>query len=173
MVSFYHTHPSYNDYPVVNITYEGAENYCKWLTDKYNASQDRKFKKVLFRLPSESEWEYAAHGDSSKSFYPWGLWLRGQNGFYLCNFKRIGDENIRFDTLTKKYIVGNGPNFNDAADITCPVDSYKPNKLGLYNVCGNAAEMIKEKGILKGGNWKSAGGDVIISLKGHYKNSSV
>ena len=175
MVTYYHTHEAYNNYPVVNITYEGADNFCKWLTDKYNASIDKKFKKVLFRLPTESEWEYAAHGDSSKGLYPWGFRLL-QNDRYLCNFKRIGDENIRFDTLIKKYEVvfagDNGQNLNDVVDITAPVDSYSPNKLGLYNVCGNVAEMINVKGISKGGSWKSAGGDVIISLKGYYKNSS-
>jgi formylglycine-generating enzyme required for sulfatase activity len=49
-------------YPVINITYEGAVEYCKWLTEQYNNTTDRKHKKVIFRLPSIDEWQVAAAG---------------------------------------------------------------------------------------------------------------
>jgi formylglycine-generating enzyme len=183
MVRFYHTHPSYNDYPVVNITHEGAENFCKWLTEKYNVCPDRKFKKVLFRLPTESEWEYAAAGGENvdNAIYPWGIYIRGTDGNYMCNVLHIGDENIRYDTLIKKYVIininvghymGVAGMLNDVADKTAPVKSYSPNKFELYNVCGNVAEMINEKGISKGGSWRSAGGDAIIKNREYYKKSS-
>ena len=29
-VNYYHKHLAYNNYPVVNIKHEGAENFCKW-----------------------------------------------------------------------------------------------------------------------------------------------
>ncbi len=35
----YHTHPAYQNYPVVNVTSESAKAYCEWLTEKY-ASMD-------------------------------------------------------------------------------------------------------------------------------------
>jgi formylglycine-generating enzyme required for sulfatase activity len=60
----------------------------------------------------------------------------------------------------------------DAADITAPVNSYWPNKFGLYNVCGNVAEMVSEKGISRGGGWKNAGGDVKIESKRNYTKSA-
>ena len=176
-VQFYFRHPAYDNYPVVNVTYEGANLFCKWLTDVYNANPKRKYKKVTFRLPSEKEWEVAAKGGLDANQYPWGNTLF-QNGHYMCNFKQIGDEDIKYDTLTKKFVVeytgksGIRGFLNDNADITAPVDSYFPNTFGIYNICGNVAEMVKEKGLCRGGGWKDAGGDVKISSKRYYTKSA-
>jgi formylglycine-generating enzyme required for sulfatase activity len=69
MVKFYHSHPSYDNFPVVTVTYESAVNYCKWLTGINNSDPKRKFKKVIFRLPSEEEWVYAATAGKIDRFY--------------------------------------------------------------------------------------------------------
>ena len=50
------------DYPVVNISWHDANEYCKWLSQKTGKS---------YRLPSEAEWEYAARGTNNVR-YPWG-----------------------------------------------------------------------------------------------------
>ena len=56
----YLEHPAYENYPVVNITREGAELYCQWLTRVW---ADRNPGRTLeFRLPTELEWTYAALG---------------------------------------------------------------------------------------------------------------
>ncbi len=50
------------DEPVVGVSWQDANEYCRWLSKKLNA---------VARLPSEAEWELAARGD--KNFkYPWG-----------------------------------------------------------------------------------------------------
>ncbi|MDR2512102.1 MAG: SUMF1/EgtB/PvdO family nonheme iron enzyme [Bacteroidales bacterium] len=36
LVENYLRHPSYNDYPVVGISWEQADGYCKWRTDRLN-----------------------------------------------------------------------------------------------------------------------------------------
>jgi len=48
--------------------------------------------------------------------------------------------------------------------------SYSANKFGLYNVCGNVAEMIVNEGIAVGGSWNSTGYDVrVMSVKKYFE----
>ncbi|MBT3422286.1 MAG: SUMF1/EgtB/PvdO family nonheme iron enzyme [Bacteroidetes bacterium] len=177
MVIYYHRHPNYNDYPVVGVSHEAAKLFCNWLTDKYNISPKRKFKKVIFRLPTESEWELAARGGRLNTVYPWGgPYLRNSKGRFLCNFQNIGDENIIYDSLTNKFVVEfyNSPNKADTIisgtllRTTVPVTSFYNNNIGLYNIAGNVAEMVNEKGISRGGGWRSPGGDVQNESRAFY-----
>ena len=143
-VRYYHAHPAYHNYPVVNVSYEGAGLFCEWLTLQYNADPKRKFKKVFFRLPSEEEWMTAARAGDTSAIYSWeGKELRNKKGYMMSNFKR-GEG----DTM------GVAGKLNDNADITAPVFSYWKNNFGLYNMSGNVAEMVNEKGIAKGGSWR-------------------
>lgn len=142
-VTYYHSHPAYREYPVVNISYEGATLFCQWLTDTYNKSENRKFKKVLFRLPKEEEWVSAAKGGNPAAIYPWeGNDLRNKKGTPRCNFIRDKDDTMGTASIQ-----------NDGAEITALVVCYEPNKFGLYNMSGNVAEMLLEKGKTKGGSW--------------------
>lgn len=50
------------DFPVVNVSWSLAAKYTRWLSEKSGAT---------YRLPSESEWEYAARAGTS-SPYPFG-----------------------------------------------------------------------------------------------------
>jgi formylglycine-generating enzyme required for sulfatase activity len=62
----------YDDYPVVNISYEAALAYCNWLTELYNTYKGKKkFTKVSFKLPNAKEWQIAALG--YKKFQSWEL----------------------------------------------------------------------------------------------------
>ncbi|HMI67574.1 MAG TPA: SUMF1/EgtB/PvdO family nonheme iron enzyme [Cyclobacteriaceae bacterium] len=62
----------YDEYPIVNISYQGAVSYCEWLTETYNNSKGKKkFKKVRFRLPELKEWQIAALG--YPKFQSWDL----------------------------------------------------------------------------------------------------
>lgn len=83
---YYHSHPAYNDYPVVNISHEQAREYLVWLTDQYNNSPNRKYKKVLFRLPTEAEWMYAYLGKESEYMATYKGFYRKENGQLTANF---------------------------------------------------------------------------------------
>jgi formylglycine-generating enzyme required for sulfatase activity len=176
MVELYFRHPAYSNYPLVNVSYEGANLFCEWLTNEYNSNPKRKFKKVIFRLPTESEWEQAASGGLTQNEYAWGNQLMVKD-HYMCNFQRMGDESIKYDTIKKQYTIeysrniGIAGSINDNADITAPVSAYWPNQFGIYNVCGNVSEMVKERGIARGGSWKNVGGDVKIKSKKLYTKS--
>lgn len=163
-VEHYHKHPAYNDYPVVNVSKEGAELYCEWLTEKVNATLKDSYK-LEFRLPTQQEWIKAAKGKLQLSNYSWGGYrLQNSEGSYMCNCLAFGSECISRDS-TGKYIVQkvDYSQFiagNDYADITAPVKSYWPNGYGLYNMNGNVAEMVSDKNVVVGGSWNDPGYDV-------------
>ncbi len=163
---------SFVNHPVLNISFEAANLYCDWLTEQYNNQPARLYPKVKFRLPTLNEWRIAAIGantleasqpvfenlklsykprkekemktiDVGEVRYPWWRVFPqlpyNQFGCYLGNFKV---DSSRCKTL-----------FGDGFGFTGPVSSYFANDLGLYDVVGNVAEMISEKGKACGGSW--------------------
>ncbi len=122
----YFWHPAYDHYPVVGVTWMQARAFSIWRTmlrDSYLVSRDRPFE-ADFRLPSESEWEWAARGGLSHSPYPWGgPYTRNNYGCFLANFK----------PLRGNYI-------DDGGSHTLIVAHYAPNDFGLYDMAGNVSE---------------------------------
>lgn len=163
----YNTALNYQNYPVVNISYDAAVLYCKWLTSKLNDKTHE------YRLPSKIEWIYAARGGLELTRYSWGgKFLRNNKGDFMCNFYNIGDEFIHFDS-DKKYEVRNFSEVLGRTHIPLPVNSFSSNGFGLFNMCGNVAEMIDEKGIALGGSWNSTGYDVRIESEMNYDESNI
>lgn len=133
----YFSHPAYNEYPVVGVTWKQAVAFCNWRTNNSDYYMGRKGKpeyKIdgIYRLPTEAEWEYAAKGNSkTNSMYPWGSpYTRTVQGRLLANFKPgRGD-----------YFGGNSEK-NDNI-YTTKVGSFNQNLSGfdLYDLAGNVAE---------------------------------
>ena len=172
--SNYHSHKAFDNYPVVTVSYEAANEYCRWLTAQYNAAADRQYQKVVFRLPTEDEWTEAASGGNKNKIYPWdNYYLRNNKGEFLCNFLRLGDQSIYFDSKTNSYKVADVFIGDKSRTVLFnPVDGYPASPAGLYNLSGNAAEMVTEKGLAKGGSYNDPGYDVRISSKKYYDGPS-
>lgn len=153
MEELYFSHPAYNDYPVVNVSREGAELYCKWLSQEIYKFVDDKKKHQYndIRIPSREEWVMAASIEGKKGPYPWdGEFVRNSKGCYLANHKPT-DSTF----------------FDDGGFHTVKVTSYLPNDFGLYNMSGNVAEMVYDNYPLKnpgtaGGGWMSSAEEIKI-----------
>ncbi len=121
----YFWHPAFDDYPVVGIDWKQAQAFCHWRTklwDNFRAENEPNTEK--FRLPTESEWEYAARGGRDMAPYPWGgYYVRNAKGCLLANFKP-----------------GRGNYPEDGGLYTVKADAYFANDYGLYNMSGNVAE---------------------------------
>lgn len=165
LVKHYFSHPAYHNYPVVNVSAYGMEQFCKWLTGKLQIMYGNQINEA--RLPSEDEWKYAAKGGLQLADYPWGgPYVQNAEGEYLANFQIIGDHNLTAGE--------NGPivlsdstyrpdlSIVDNAFFTAVAESYTPNGYGLYNMSGNVAEYTSD-GKARGGHWRSYGGDIRIN----------
>ena len=163
-IKYYFRNESYDNYPVVGISYEAANQYCTWLTQKYNQDPKRKFRKVCFKLLTKEEWIFAARDSDTSKVYTWGTgFIQNNRKQFLCNFNHTS---FIYDSTTKK--LNEVPNIDNHSFITVPVKSYYPNSFGLYNMCGNVAEMTSENGIAKVGSYLESAYNVRIASEKNY-----
>ncbi|MBD3639088.1 MAG: SUMF1/EgtB/PvdO family nonheme iron enzyme [Crocinitomicaceae bacterium] len=174
MRDHYLSHPAYMNYPVVNVSTEGVKLYCEYLTEQLKTIYGDQINP--FRLPTRKEWMYAASGGNNRYIYSWGgPEMRNDKGDYLANFRRVGDYNI---TLTPEgpKVVEDSLRFSypidDNAYITAPSKSYYENEFGLYNMCGNVAELVADEKTVVGGDWHSPGYDIRIESKRKFTGPS-
>ena len=122
----YFWHPAYDDYPLVGVTWGQANAFNVWRTQLLNNWKVQRGDIAMpsFRLPTETEWEYASRGGLDLGQYPWGgPYLRNRQGCPLANFKPLRGDYVE-----------------DGGFYTVKIDSYEPNDYGLYNMAGNVAE---------------------------------
>ncbi|MBR4136107.1 MAG: SUMF1/EgtB/PvdO family nonheme iron enzyme [Bacteroidales bacterium] len=165
LVTHYSTHPAFPPlppYPVTCISHEGAMLFCRWLTEKMG---DDEWK---YTLPTEMQWKHAAHGGLIYNTYPiGGPYLTNGNGEPLYNFLRVGEESITMQD-GKYVVVINYDPFHYIDNLPDPAKSHRPNNYGLYNMSGNVAEMVYERGIAYGGSYLDTGYDIRIDSEKPY-----
>ena len=121
------------DYPVVQVAYEDALAYARWVGGD---------------LPTEAEWEFAARGGLVGAVYEWG------------DEKPDAANTPRANTWQGIFPILNtgADGFVGAAPVGC----YAPNGYGLYDMTGNVWEWVKSSdkennvGIVKGGSFLCA-----------------
>lgn len=157
---YYDNHLAYQYHPVVNVPYEGAVMFCQWLTEKVGHSEWE------YMLPNRTEWMWAAMGGGEGFvIYSSGHFLTNSKGEPLCAYLHVGDEWI---TRTDSGYEVVDKNFFSGSNIPYPAKCYFPNAYGLYNMCGNVAEMVYEQGVAVGGSWQDPGYDIRIVSKKNY-----
>ena len=137
-------------FPVENVKWEDAQAFLKRLNE---TEHDPGW---VYRLPKEAEWEYACRGgplsDKSESAYD----------FY-------------FDKPTSQ-LFPEQANFGHQLENgrTCKVGSYKPNRLGLYDMHGNVVEWCDDvektgdgasRHVIRGGSWGYGSGNCQAALR--------
>lgn len=99
--------PENGSYPVVNISWQDAQAYASWLTKKTGHR---------YRLPSESEYEYAERSGSKTAFW-WG-----DEAAPVCSYA----------------------NFHNCSTGPTAVGAYLPNAFGLNDMTGNVFEWVED-----------------------------
>ncbi len=117
------------NHPVIYVSWNDAIAFCNWLSEErgYNKVYTFNNDQIIvdwtangYRLPTESEWEYAARSGLRVE-----KWAGASVESSLASFA-----NYREDGTTDK----------DAFEYTSPVGSYQPNELGLHDMSGNVWE---------------------------------
>jgi formylglycine-generating enzyme required for sulfatase activity len=112
-----------DDYPVVEVNYAEAEDFCRKLTEQGRKSGDLP-KEWEFRLPTEAQWEYACRaGTKTATSYGDKLSSKQAN----CKGKPYNGAE-------------EGPSLNRAAK----VGSYPANLWGLHDMHGNVVEWCRD-----------------------------
>ncbi len=130
MTMKYFWHPAYDHYPVVGVSWKQAKAFCVWRSQLQNSYLKQQNEAIYndFRLPNETEWEWAARGGLALSPYPWGgPYIRNTEGCFLGNYK----------PLRGNYI-------DDGGIQTVIVGHYAPNDFGLYDMSGNVSEWCND-----------------------------
>ena len=171
-IPIYLYHPAYYEYPIFSITREAAMAYCQWLNEVYAGYADKKFQQMAFTLPTVSEWETAAisfkNKNQEEAYYKKDKYIQREIDFPWLNNNLYRENNARSSYIDLNKLSKGGslsylyfPDFRKAnfqdqyyqTNETVPVKSYLPNNKGMYNVCGNVAEMTMNPEITKGGSF--------------------
>ncbi len=118
--------PQTDDHPVTNVSWNDAQKFCKWLSEKEHET---------YRLPTEAEWEYACRAGTKTRFWS------GDDPESLVKIANTYDKSTeRIQPEWAAYALKG----DDGFEFTAPVGSFAPNAFGLYDMHGNVWQWVSD-----------------------------
>ena len=114
------------------VSWSDEMNYCGQLTQQEQAA-GRLPGGWVYRLPTESEWEYACRAGTTTAFHYGNALRNGMANFYTYCEYDAGVGSIITNTTGIGYL-----------GRTTAVGSYQPNAWGLYDMHGNVWEWCRD-----------------------------
>ncbi len=113
-------------HPVVCLSWNDSKAYINWLNKQTEGG---------YRLPSESEWEYAARAGSSNKY------SFGNDADKLCKHGNVADKTKSPGNTSRK----GKANCSDGYYFTAPVGIYAVNEFGVNDLHGNVWEWLEDR----------------------------
>jgi formylglycine-generating enzyme required for sulfatase activity len=111
-------------HPVTCVSWDDAQAYTRWLSQRSGH---------VYRLPSSSEWEFAARAGST-SLNPWGT----------APEEACANANVADQSASQRFPGWTVFPCTDQYVNTAPVGSFKPNAFGLHDLLGNVFEWVQD-----------------------------
>ena len=108
--------------PVINVSWDDAQLYIAWLNGRTGGG---------FRLPTESEWEYAARAGTTTMYH------FGDDESQLCLYANHADRSTKLQWRNESCSDGVG-------ERTTEVGRYRSNGYGLHDMHGNVMEWVQD-----------------------------
>ncbi|BBM82298.1 formylglycine-generating enzyme family protein [Candidatus Uabimicrobium amorphum] len=135
------------DHPVVLVSWEEANSYCKWLSQKLHLN---------VALPTEAQWEKAARGEAELSQYPWGPFAESDT--FYANYS-VHEDGFAQTAPVNSFVRGCSPFgcYNMSGNVAewC-LDDYNPT---AYSTLKNTNPLYvnhnSQRKVVRGGSWEN------------------
>lgn len=139
---FYHERPPRKELPepaecpAAGVAWSEAVRFAELLTQR-ERNAGRLPAELVFRLPTEREWEVAASAQSESHFF------FGDAQGELWRFGNYADTD--YEETHRSVLKYEGPSRSDGWGSAAPVRSFTPNSWGIYDVHGNVFEWCLDR----------------------------
>ena len=148
----FHPRPGLENYPVNNVTWKAASDYCNWKGK---------------RLPSEAEWEKAARGGNGNP-YPWGKQLPSPN---LARYHQTWSNETKHQVMVPVNALEEGKSpygiYNMAGNVKEWVDDWYDREYykEIDEYANPKGPIGGEFKVVRGGSWRDLKGFIYSSFR--------
>jgi formylglycine-generating enzyme required for sulfatase activity len=146
-------------FPVERVSWDDVQEFLKRLNTR------EKDGGLLYRLPSEAEWEFACRGRATSQTECAFDFYFAQPTNDLCSEQANFDGNSPVGWVPSRHCLKR----------TTKVGSYSPNRLGLYDMHGNVWEWCEDQfeaessgRVIRGGSWRNSSSSCRASSRRGY-----